>query len=287
MNNKEFDLDKELHNLNHRYQAESTEKPPQFLDKNILQAAHQAVQEDASNVVEVCSATDEKVQLIKRAWYVPMTFVAMLVISLSVILKLVFDPMLTEQMPQMDGQAPSTIINQQDESAVISKARMAETSMAGQAAEPDPRRQMMQAQSARIQSTSVQQQSASRLKRQQLKRSSKQAALSTDSEQKVEEASFGSLAEKEQGLWTGQPAKIASLAVVSKPADADLSVSAERDQRIKALLQLYNSGNLHELRPALLLYRKDYPLKQYTNQLPEKLHELEIKWHSEKQHKTQ
>ena len=150
MNNKEFDLDKELQNLNDRYQAESTENPAEFLDKSILQAAHNAVQEKISAEIKPFSSTDEKVKVMKRAWYVPMTFVAMLVISLSVVLKLVFDPMMTQQMPEMDGRAPAAIINQPFESAVVSEENMPDTAMTRQAAEQSRRRQAMQAQSARV-----------------------------------------------------------------------------------------------------------------------------------------
>ena len=98
--------------------------------------------------------------------------------------------------------------------------------------------------------------------------------------------SFDMPAEKEGGLLTDKSAKMAAVATVTKLPAADLVVSADRDIRIKALLKLYDSGNLSELRAALQQYRKDYPLEKYTNRLPDKLRELEIKWKSEKQLKT-
>jgi len=283
MNNKEFDLDKELQNLNDRYQAESTENPPEFLDKSILQAAHNAVQEKTSAEIKPFSSIDEKVKVMKRAWYVPMTFVAMLVISLSVILKLVFDPMMTQQMPEMDGRAPAAIINQPFESAVVSEENMPDTAMARQAAEQSRRKQVMQVMQA--QSARVKQKTESMAKRKQLKRSYKQPALSAYAEQKAEEMSFDLSPEKESGLLTDKSAKMAAV-VVTEPPAADFAVSANREIRIKALLKLFDSGNLSELRAALQQYRKDYPLEKHTNQLPDKLRELEIKWKNEKQLKT-
>jgi hypothetical protein len=270
MNNKEFDLDNELQNLNDRYQAESTENPPEFLDKSILQAAHNAVQEKTSGEIKPFSSTDEKVKVMKRAWYVPMTFVAMLVISLSVVLKLAFDPTVTEQMPEVDGRAPAATTHEQYESVVPVEEPPAEL---------DRRRQIMQAQSA-----SAQKMTESVAKRKQLKRSLKQPSLSTYNEKKAGELSFDMPVEKEE---TGaKSAKMAAIAAVTQPPAADLAVSAGREIRIKSLLKLYDSGNLSELRPALQQYRKDYPLEKYTNQLPDKLRELEIKWKSEKQLKT-
>jgi len=86
----EIDHDKDFLALHEEYQAASTEMPAESTDLNILNAAHSAVnsQHDTANVI-----TPVRVKKVKKhAWYVPVSYVAIIVLSLSVFLKLAFEP---------------------------------------------------------------------------------------------------------------------------------------------------------------------------------------------------
>lgn len=90
----EIDQDNEFVALHEEYQAVSTEMPAESTDLNILNAAHSAVnsQHEADHVI-----TPVKIKKVKKhAWYVPVSYVAIIVLSLSVFLKLAFEPELID-----------------------------------------------------------------------------------------------------------------------------------------------------------------------------------------------
>jgi len=99
MSNKEFDQDKELLALHEKYQAVSTEVPPDSIDVSIINAAHSAVSSQPNINNDISSAQLNKKN--KHAWYVPVSYVAIVVLSLSVFMKLLFE---SEQLqPELNG----------------------------------------------------------------------------------------------------------------------------------------------------------------------------------------
>lgn len=55
-------------------------------------------------------------------------------------------------------------------------------------------------------------------------------------------------------------------------------VSAQQQNHIDKLMQLFNAGELEPLKVALFEYRKEYPVSVLGEDLPEALRELEVKW---------
>jgi len=99
MSNKELGQDKELQALHEKYQEESTELPPESIDMSIINAAHSAVSSQHNINNDIASAQLNKIN--KHAWYVPVSYVAIIVLSLSVFLKLLFE---SEQLqPELNG----------------------------------------------------------------------------------------------------------------------------------------------------------------------------------------
>lgn len=120
---KEFEQDKDFQEVHEKYQAEAKEQPPQSLDASILQAAHLAVENStADKHAQIPSGIDT--QSVKRAWYVPVSYVAMLVISLSVVMKLALEP---EMSPMMDDErfdmpeADSMLMEQEESAPLITR----------------------------------------------------------------------------------------------------------------------------------------------------------------------
>ena len=67
------------------YQSLDKEQPPEFIDRQILSAAHREV-----------SRTDKQ-QVSPKSWYVPVSLAAVLVLSLSVVVKLSIEPEVIQQ----------------------------------------------------------------------------------------------------------------------------------------------------------------------------------------------
>jgi hypothetical protein len=70
-----------IHDL---YQSLSQDQPPADLDAGILRSAHDAVTPEKAAVVEFSR--------VKKAWYVPLSYAAVIVVSLSVVMKLALEP---------------------------------------------------------------------------------------------------------------------------------------------------------------------------------------------------
>lgn len=83
----------DIHEL---YQVLEQEQPPVELDEQILQAAHQAIAETDHKVVDI--------RVPRRAWYVPVSYAAIILISLSLVMKLSLEPEL--QSPEQDYALP-------------------------------------------------------------------------------------------------------------------------------------------------------------------------------------
>ncbi len=88
----ELEQDKDYKQIHKRYQQVSDEMPPAQLDAQILSAAHEAVEKESQKVTSIKQTAGMDTQPVKRAWYVPVSYVALLVISLSVVMKLAFEP---------------------------------------------------------------------------------------------------------------------------------------------------------------------------------------------------
>lgn len=105
----------DIHEL---YQALEQEQPPVALDAQILQAAHQAVAETEQKVVDIRS--------VRRAWYVPVSYAAIILISLSLVMQLVLEPEL--QLPEQDAVLPfESMLDDGDESLPVAAEFKAKT----------------------------------------------------------------------------------------------------------------------------------------------------------------
>lgn len=79
--------DQDIHTL---YQQLDQEQPPAELDERILSAAHQSLvsgEDQSSSVTPIRRKS--------RSWYVPVSYVAIMLISLGVVVKLSFEPEVT------------------------------------------------------------------------------------------------------------------------------------------------------------------------------------------------
>lgn len=100
----------DIHEL---YQALEQEQPPVALDAQILQAAHRAAADSEQKVVDIRS--------VRRAWYVPVSYAAIILISLSLVMQLVLEPEL--QLPEQDAVLPfESMLDDGDESLSAFKA---------------------------------------------------------------------------------------------------------------------------------------------------------------------
>ncbi|VAW65357.1 hypothetical protein MNBD_GAMMA09-2944 [hydrothermal vent metagenome] len=94
MSRDEIDQDKKYQQWQKTYQSTAVELPPQSIDSRILNAAHSAVDDVSDTGIDTAP--------VKRAWYVPASYVAIVVISLSVVIKIGFEPEVL-QMPADDA----------------------------------------------------------------------------------------------------------------------------------------------------------------------------------------
>lgn len=133
---KDIEDDKDYQHIHQAYQASSNELPPPSIDESILQAAHHAV--EADNVAYGKNQGTQKVksqfgvdtQPVKRAWYVPVSYVAMLVISLSVVMKLALETETSPMLTESELYQPEAVFMDQLEHKELSSAEQKKSTSA-------------------------------------------------------------------------------------------------------------------------------------------------------------
>ncbi|MCW8935961.1 MAG: hypothetical protein OQK98_14685 [Gammaproteobacteria bacterium] len=292
--------DEEFITLHKEYQSVSTEMPAESTDSNILRAAHSALNSQDEKNHKIVTVKPRKVN--KHAWYVPVSYVAIIVISLSVFLKLAFETELIEIEPNGAGFAEESFLLEVDRSYSDKQDKsLSEQEISIESLQ----RQKTELQAARSDEMS-------RLKR-------KQRAASEKNVQLQHQAASASLAtpaplKSEAVKENAAAAEIVSpKALMSLPADESKSVmdsaaevesesgwkpqsliekmpiEAENErqmEQISELVRLFENRQLEKLRKALLVYRKSYPYNKETDLLPQAIQEQEKRWLAEKEVKS-
>jgi len=310
MSNKEFedefDQDKEFLTLHEKYKAVSTEEPSEAIDLNVLGAAHSAVNSHHETNNE---ETPDKIKKInKHAWYVPVSYVAVIVLSLSVFLKLAFDPELmtpefieselngadfveesflpevnrqyADEQDKMPAEQKKIKQNQQRQVVELQKERLEEVARSQRKEKSEPKKRML-------------------LKSQA---ASKPLVMSPSTRSEVLNNKAGAAAEVTAPMAlmsspVGDQAPVSALAqeTTQMPAQESVQDTGGLTQRsteeadnerqikhIKELLKLFEAKKLEELKKALAAYRKIYPYNKEIERLPQVIQELEKHWKTEK-----
>ena len=276
MSTNEFDQDKDFQALHEKYQAESTELPPAELDVNILQAAHQAVDEH-SDVVSLKSR--------KHSWYRPMSYVAILVLSLSVVMRLAFEPdILNSEMVEPEPVASARMSDGAAEKVQPEADEMAELNTLKERVQQEPvlKARKKQAESLRAKESQIRKSIMEKEQLEKRRMVSKREPLSkmmprTSAEQGVQSATQSITAER----MTSTGAQ--SQSVLEEATGETLEDKSEnlQSKEIDNMLKLLKAEKFDQLRFSLTRYRIKYPFKESGDTLPEDLRLLEIKWQTE------
>ena len=310
MSNKEFDQDKEFLALHEKYQAESTEVPPESIDISIINAAHSAVNSQHETNNDIVSARLKKRK--KHAWYVPVSYVAVMVLSLSVFLKLIFE---SEQLEpaingadfaedaylpdvgrqsadksfKVPGEQEEIKEKSQQQTTDLLKERQEEVARARKKTRTETDRRLQ----LKHQGTVPVLKEPARVIAPVTTPVDAPVATSAATQVKVNAVNESAGAAAEMPA----PKPLMSLSSYDQQAESDAeplnesaaqqtSVRANNEHQqvqIKNLIMLYESKQLDKLKAALALYRKDYPYNKQTDLLPQAIREQEISWQTEKQ----
>jgi len=270
MSSNNFDKDKDFQLLHEKYQAEATELPDKSIDTNILQAAHRAVQAQAGLENKINSNVIKRIK--KHPWYRPMSYVAIMVISLSVVMKLAFDPEFAGPGFNGDDFAEEA---QTPEAEMMTTKPL--TSM------PEEQRSSVKL----ITEKSQQQAVVSELKAKAKKRlmspeagSSPTVSASRQSELRLESAAKGAaLSEPASPMQRAMSDNATDMFLQESEQDVLVKEVISQKNQIKKLMELHENKQNEKLKIALRQYRKLYPLIDgVDNALPKVLRDLEIKW---------
>ena len=267
----EFDQDKDYQLLHKKYQEASTEVAAPAVDATILQAAHQSVAASAKEKND--SGVDT--QSVKRSWFVPLSYVAILVVSLSVVMKLAFEPIMMESgiNPPVyeaydDIAEERSLMEQSGANVVSARKKVMPQQMSAQAQRENMQRDIVASQGEK----KVAQSPA--LKKQMLF-STEETKTKVRVKQQVEKPAVAVVASDPVESTVGQ----SQLAGASKYAETSLEMAQsdaiEQDNerqkaRIEKMLELLRSEKFDELKQALIDYRKKYPLNKHES-LPDQL----------------
>jgi len=295
MSNKEFDPDeikqgKDFLALHEKYQAVSTEMPAESTDLSILNAAHSAVnsQPEAGHVT-----TPVKIKKVKKhAWYVPVSYVAIIVLSLSVFLNLAFEPeLIDEELNGADFAEEALLpeINRQftdKQDKILNEQKIISENDQQQIAELQKERIQ---ESARLKSK----QKTAPKKRLLLKQQAASTSMSRLPQIKREAVN------ENAGVAAGAGAEaVPEMAQMSLPEPVQKTmpdtasatdVVPDNEQQIKQineLIKLFETKQLEKLKKALAVYRKSYPYNKETDLLPWRIQEQEKRWQLEKEVKS-
>jgi len=270
LNNNEFDQDKNSLELHEKYQSVSTELPPASVDENILQAAHSSQDAHVENNI-ILQAPLKKGFM--RTWYVPASAVAIIVLSLSVVLKLAFEP---EYSVPLNMQSPQTEIDgagysadeatlQADKSSLKQRMQLREEKQIASQLKPRKVQQPL-ALGQEISAPADVMREKKILQKQKMKSAS---AYSRDHEQ-VKIAAEPESLQASGGVIPmtvapvmGEPEAVSSVEVSRSESDLLAKPASDFNQKtkIKHLMTLYETQQFDKLGPALQAYRKEYPAK--------------------------
>ncbi len=257
----EFEQQKDYQQFHKAYQQSANELPDEAVDAAILSAAHKAVEQD--NVAGIDT------QPVKRAWYVPLSYVAILVISLSVVMKLAFEPV------------PETPFESEKLSGQMSKKEIAQGKLSPSAKEESSAGMSADTVTDSVVEFSLQQKPVA-APSQFMAREEKimDQELESRSRQKNMMAVKPQAEQPATGMMS-QPRRVTSADTAeSLPAVAALSAQTtekadtlvdEQAIAIKELEQLLENKMIVELRNKLQDYRKKYPITEQPERLPESL----------------
>jgi len=271
----EFDQDKDYQLLHKKYQEASTEVPAASIDASILQAAHRAVESTGNE--KTTSGMDT--QSVKRSWFVPLSYVAILVVSLSVVMKLALEPPMMEspvyetseyiaeessapQRNSVNGTAVRNEIMTQDMSAQIQAENLQRKIHASQREKKVAQRPMLQKQ---MQFAAEETKAKARTKARVDKLAEKPLVAS------VASAPVESVTVQNQLAGAGDYADTSANRVQSDDVE---SVNELQKLQIEKMLVLLKLKKFDELKQVLIDYRKEYPLNE-QEVLPEKLRNWE------------
>lgn len=307
---KDFEQDKEYQAMHEAYQAESNEMPPEALDERILKAAHQAVAgEHASAGLEPdIYEPGVDTQPVKRAWYVPVSYVAILVISLSVVMKLAIEPEMSPVVSSETGIIGSGTIEadvpesaafkpeqfetekaQSPEDSVSSfsiKQEMATAPVARKAA-PLTKKRVPVADTAMAEKAGQAELSSDNIEAAQLMpQQSRQLQGVADSGQldvllpsptkvdmKAKRSTINAAESREKKTETAKESLESDL----KADEGKGEITPQQKSLIETLVKLYKNREFEALEVALIDYRKKYPLDDNNKYLPQEL----LDWEAE------
>ena len=310
---KELEQDKDYQEIHKKYQTVAKDQPPQSLDTSILQAAHLAVEKSAVDEPSINKPAVDKqtqnqsgidTQSVKRAWYVPVSYVAMLVISLSVVMKLALEPEMSPMLDEnelFDMSEDYSMDMEQD--AIAPPATLAQS--------PPAKRKLAKSAPARVNQEEASRVEARLQRLSEIKQTMQDRQLSraeVNKEQKSDKArSRQMLGSSQVEEIKDKPAAVAPVVASSVEPAAEMSMAAnsssnvmsgikaekafsdelsrvnaakkndhknitiKQQAEVKKLVDLYEKKQYKELKLALNNYRKDYPASEKPEALPEKL----------------
>ena len=289
MSNKELDQDKALLALHEKYQAESTEVPPESIDISIINAAHSAVDSQHEVNNEIASAQLKKRN--KQAWYVPVSYVAVIVLSLSVFLKLAFEA--EHFKPESNG------VDFAEESFLPDVSRQyADKSYKASAEQKEitesRRQQIADSQKERLEVAAIVKKKAKAepKKRLLLKQQAAPSSLTAAAPTKSEAVNDGAEIVAPMSLTAlsssvvETEADAESLQAATAQKESAKAVNEHQLELINKLVALFESKQLVKLKAALVIYRENYPYNKEVDHLPRAIRAQEVRWEAEKQAKS-
>ena len=290
--------DKQYEKFHQAYQAGANELPPEQLDNVILQAAHKSVQHKADSKSVETTATGIDTQQVKRAWYVPLSYVAILVISLSVVMRLAFEQPDVIESYQFDEQElqeqtvqqavlMSSDLPMNDQEFVVRKKSV-----------PHKDEIMLVEKSKRmtgqlLDKSELEQNQALPIKPAPMTVTMPAPAIATEIKSRIElnEMSMGHMEKagqemqseiiiQENGISSDENTSIQSAEYSTvMPERASLTVEVdqadEKKKIIGKMIELLDQKKYDELKVKLVEYRKTYPVENDTAEIPGRLLEWE------------
>jgi hypothetical protein len=268
MNRDEFEQDPDFQLLHKQYQLHCGELPPESVDERILRAAHHAVKESDSPVSQIMVKTS------KPKWFVPASVAAVLVLSLSVVMKLAFEPVAeyepAESPVVVDGalekETRLELKTEEVEKAHLKhRMKMAQKQKnVAKAKRSKPQMNQLQAGTSPVLAGSVQQ-----------NESKKNNPVAATAAPVPESMKFMSV----------KPQQASEQTADSDFNDLVVIISSQQKKQLDRLMVLFEKGQFEELKLVMKAYRKKYPLSEHDS-LPKQLRDLEIKWQSENDSKS-
>jgi len=318
----DIENDKDYQDIHEKYQASSNELPPLSIDESILKAAYKAVGSEGETHANSAEQSEQNnkfgvdTQPVKRAWYVPLSYVAMLVISLSVVMKLALEPDTAPMIAQTDlyqadaglmdnleqkelssiqeikSDSPRTLEDTNIERQELSKAPVAIAVMPAptQAPAKVAEKAAMKKAAPSVASDDMQRAEQEVLYRQErlAKRKQRQnqeimksrAKLESDSVLMSEAADFASsgISEDRQEEKAKKPGVVAGLSRMERSDQIkDQDVAKEQQVLIDELVSLFENKQYKVLEQKLKEYRLIYPRIKDKEVLPRAMLDWEAK----------